>query len=139
MFIPIESVNLFIYLAYKQLIIPARYRPNGNPTIQDIFPEQVLLSKHKWVNSCNVSIEIDIAEEYITPLGEGFYLLNGVIPISRIKKIWFKDEEQMKVTIGNIRISSAFVPKKLISIDNSPKVKSFNIDKVKSKKYSFLN
>jgi len=35
MFIPIESLNLFIYIAYRLLIIPAKYRPNRNPSIQD--------------------------------------------------------------------------------------------------------
>ncbi len=59
MFIPIESLNLFIYIAYRLLIIPAKYRPNRNPSIQDNFPDQILISEHKWVNGCNVSVEID--------------------------------------------------------------------------------
>jgi hypothetical protein len=133
MFIPIKSTNLFIYLAYKELIMPLKYHPNCNQTIQDNFPEQVLLSEHKWVNKCNVSLKVDIAQYHTTPLENGFYLLNGTIPISRIKKIWFKDEEQMILAIGNIRISSGFVPRGLIHIDNSPKVYNYDISRLKPK------
>ncbi len=67
------------------------------------------------------------------PLGDGFYLLNGIIPISRIKKIYFQSKGQMEVTIGNIRISTAFVPKKWLEVDTSPQIKKFDIEKLKSK------
>ncbi len=130
MFIPIESLNLFVYLAYKQLIIPFKYILDNNPSIQDNFPNQILLSEHKWVNDCDVSLEVDIDYNELISIGNGFHLLNNIIPISRIKKIWFQDRDQMIVTIGNIRISSAFVSQQLLKIDKTPEITHFDIDKI---------
>ncbi len=120
MFIPIESVNLYLYIAYKNLIFPFKYRPNSNPSIQDRFPEYILLSENRWVEGCNVSIEIALDRKKYKPvsIGNGFYLLNNVIPITKIKKIWFRDRKQMETTIGNIELFSAFVPKHWLAVDN---------------------
>ncbi len=59
--------------------------------------------------------------------------LNGIIPISRIKKCGFNDKDQMVVTIGNIEISTAFVPEKWLEVDTSPQIKKFDIEKLKPK------
>ena len=131
MFIPIESVNIFVYLAYKQLIMPFKYRPNSNPSIQENFPNQILISKNRWIENCNVSVEIDIDKKLLDDIGNDFFLLNTILPISRIKKIWFRDKEQMTVTIGNIRISSAFVPQNLLKVDNNIIEYKFNIKNLK--------
>lgn len=130
MYIPIESVELYVYLAYKQLIIPFKYRPNARSSIQSHFPNQILLSKNKWIENCDVSVEVDINEKELIYIGEGFYLLNNILPIGKIKKVSFRDKEQMQVTIGNIKISSGFVPERWLEIDNSPIDSTFNIEKL---------
>ena len=131
MFIPIESVNLYLYLAYRNLIFPFKYRPNSNPSIQDRFPEYILLSENRWVEGCNVSVEIALDRKKYKPvsIGNGFYLLNSVIPITKIKKIWFRDIEQMKTTIGNIELTSAFVPKHWLAVDSDITEHKLEIEK----------
>jgi len=130
MYIPIESVELYVYLAYKQLIIPFKYRPNSRISIQSNFPNQILLSKHKWIKDCDVSVEIEVDERELISIGNDFYLLNTILPIGRIKKVSFRDKDQMQVTIGNIKISSAFVSEKWLEVDSNPIEYKFCMDKL---------
>ena len=47
----------------------------------------------------------------------GWYLLDTKpLPITRIKKIFFADKEQMDTTITNIRMSTAYVPEFLLDV-----------------------
>jgi len=145
MFIPIESVELYNYLAYSQLIIPYGYIKRiggeGRGGIQTHFPNQILLSKNKWVNNTHlskktknieVSITVEVEENLLIDIGDGFFLLDGVLPISVIQKVTFRNKDQMQVTIGNMTISSSFIPKEWVEFDdNSPKGNDFILDNLK--------
>ena len=120
MFIPLESVNLFIY-AIDNLIIPFRYSKYGDDreSIQNRYPNHILMSKNRWVRNCNMSLEVEILEKDLIKLDDNFYLYPLAVTFTNLKNIFFKTEKQMKITVTNLEISTTILPKQLISFDNS--------------------
>ena len=53
-------------------------------------------------------------EKSLVDINGGFYLFESAIPITRIKKIYFKKRNQAYRTISNITLSTAFIPSNLI-------------------------
>lgn len=124
-YIPIKSVNLAHYFS-KGIVCPANYISNRNDDIQSRFTNYLLLSKSKFTLETNCALEIVFNEKEEQPksISPNFYLFDMPLAISRIKAIIFKEETQKKSTIFNITSGAAFLPSKLIVVDN----KSTNID-----------
>jgi hypothetical protein len=135
-FIPIRSTSLAHYINHL-LILPAKYLKYKVSDIQDINESHLLISKKdKWINDSNVSIEIELMKKEINQIqkiSNNIYLTNKILPISRIKKIWFLSDEQKNTTIGNIKLSTGFIPQTLLDVDKNPIAIETKISKNKSK------
>jgi len=128
-FIPIQSSCLAHYFS-KALILPSHYFENRIEDIQSKFNDSILLSKLKWVKNSDCSIEIILTQTEIKELfelTENFYQFNRPIPISRVKQIHFLSGEQKEVTIWNINDGAAFIPEKLIAVEQNDNI-NYNSD-----------
>ena len=133
---PIRSTSLAHYLG-KGLILPTRFYNNRPYDIQNIENDYLILSKNKFLNDSNVSIELILTDgeiESLTDMKNNVFLYSKPIPISRIKQIYFKDERQKLITIDNINKGVAFIPTTLSRVIGEENV---NVDiTVKKFKYS---
>jgi len=119
MYIPFESVNLFLY-TIDMLIFPLKYyKQNLNKSIQQIYPNHILISKNRWVENANISFEIDINESELIKLDDNFYLYPTALTFSKVINIFFQNKEQMKISVANITISTSPFPKHLLKVDNN--------------------
>ena len=63
LYLPIETLNLYQYIIdtfiYPIKQLDKRYRFES---IQDKFQSYILLSKIRWIEGCNVSVEVEIDE-----------------------------------------------------------------------------
>jgi hypothetical protein len=73
----------------------------------------------------NVCLQLEFTEEEVNKfeaINGTLFLYNGVLPISRIKKIYFNSAKQMAQTVASLNISTAFLQKELYThskfIDN---------------------
>jgi hypothetical protein len=119
-FLPIKSENLAEYFA-SAIVKPAKYCGDRVPDIQTDFENFLFLSTKHAVTGKDIdcSLEIVLTEEEEKQLSEqqlneDCWLLNKPLPISRIKSIFFVDENQMQQTIKFISANTAFIPKNII-------------------------
>lgn len=110
-------MNLAHYLG-SGIIAPSIYIENKNPDIQDRFKNHLLLSTFKFTIDTNCAIEIvfNNNEEAPKKISEHFYLFDMPLPISRIKNIYFFNDEQKVSTKFNITSGSAFIPENLLKV-----------------------
>lgn len=129
-YLPIKSANLAHYFA-KGCVCPTKYIENRNEDIQNTFINFLLLSNNKFTENTNCSLEIVLndKEENVNKITDNFFLLDLPLPISRVKKILFKEEEQKTNTTFNITSGAAFLPNNLIEVDShSPNSNSSELD-----------
>lgn len=135
-YIPIKSANLAHYFV-KGCVCPALYIQNRIDDIQSGFNSYILLSNKKFTENTNCSLEIVLDEsiEIVKNISENFYLLDLVLPISRIKNIIFNDEQQKINTVFNITSGAGYLPLNLISVEpisnliNSKELENTKIEK----------
>lgn len=130
-YIPIQSMNLAHYLG-SGIIVPSIYIENKNPNIQDRFKNYLLLSSSKFTKDTNCAIEIVLNnnEEAPKKISEHFYLFDMPLPISRIKNIYFTNEEQKVNTIFNITTGSAFIPEGLLKVSQEESIETKELDNI---------
>ncbi|GMU86902.1 MAG: hypothetical protein AMXMBFR48_21430 [Ignavibacteriales bacterium] len=119
-FVPCNTTALSHFFN-KGLIVPSIILNNKPRDIQNDFPDYLLLSSFKWVKDCNAAIEIVLTEEettMLTQINEGFFLLSVALPISRVKKVWFLEQEQLETTLWNINNGAGFLNKSLAVTDS---------------------
>lgn len=119
-YIPIKSANLAHYFV-KGCICPSIYIKNRIDDIQSNFDSYLLLSTTKFTDNTNCSLEIVLNEndEIVKKIFDNFYLLDCVLPISRIKNIVFNDEQQKTNTVFNITAGASFLPLNLIRVEQN--------------------
>lgn len=145
-YIPIKSANLAHYFV-KGCVCPALYIQNRIDDIQSGFNSYILLSNKKFTENTNCSLEIVLDEsiEIVKNISENFYLLDLVLPISRIKNIIFNDEQQKINTVFNITSGAGYLPLNLISVEpisnliNSKELENTKIEKSQNNWESQLN
>ncbi len=118
-YLPIKSFNLGHYFK-NACICPTRYISNRNEDIQSKNDNSLLLCREKFTIETNCSLEIVLTdEEYqsVRNLTNSFYLADIIIPISRVKNIFFRDEAQKDKTIWNISDGAAFIPDSIVHVD----------------------
>jgi hypothetical protein len=117
-YIPIKSANLAHYFV-KGCICPTMYIHNRIDDIQSSFNSHLLLSTKKFIDNTNCCLEIVLDEkaENAKQIADNFYLLDYVLPISRIKNIIFNDEQQKTNTVFNITSGAGFLPLNLIKVE----------------------
>lgn len=117
-YLPINSTSLAHYFV-SACVKPANYFENKPQDIQDRFRDALLLSSKLGTNDTDCCIELVFTKDEETrliPCGKGFYLFTAPLPISRIKKVYFKDQRQLDKTLSNINMSAAFVPHSLATV-----------------------
>jgi hypothetical protein len=138
-YIPIQSMNLAHYLG-SGIIAPSIYIENKNPDIQDRFKNYLLLSSFKFTRDTNCAIEIVLNkyEEEPKKISEHFYLFDMPLPISRIKNIYFTNDEQKVSTIFNITSGSAFIPEGLLNVSKEEAIETKELENI-DYKFSEIN
>jgi len=116
MFVPFETVNLYLYIV-EHLISPLKYHKQEFKSVQNYFPNHILISKTRWVENCNISIEVEIDKSELIKLDDNFFLYPKTLLINHNTKIWFQSQEKMEIATVNIEISTTYFPKQLIQID----------------------
>lgn len=117
-YLPINSTSLAHYFACA-CIKPARYFNNKPQDIQDRFSNSLLVSTELGTNDTDCCIELVLTKDEeisLIPCGNSFYLFRVPLPISRIKKIHFRDQRQLEQTLSNINMSTAFLPNSLATV-----------------------
>lgn len=113
---PISSTSLAAIFG-QACILPASLYENRLPDIQNKFENFIFLTKNFGCleSDCCLQIILTLEEEKsLVDINGGFYLFESAIPITRIKKIYFKKRNQAYRTISNITLSTAFIPSDLI-------------------------
>ncbi len=130
-YIPIQSMNLAHYLG-RGIIAPSIYIENKNPDIQDRFKNYLLLSSFKFTKDTNCAIEIvfNKNEEVPKKISKHFYLFDMPLPISRIKNIYFTNDEQKVSTKFNITSGSAFIPEGLLSVSKEEAIETKELENI---------
>ena len=120
LYLPIEPLTLYRYV-HDVFIYPIKYdyRFYDRESIQKRFPNYILLSKIKWIEGCNVSVEVEIDENRLIQLDDNFYLYDDIITFDKVQTIWFDDIEYMDIFIFNLEISTTFTPKHLMKVDEN--------------------
>lgn len=118
-FFPIKSSSLAHYFG-GACIKAAKYFDNKPQDIQDRYKDFLLLTNKTGTKDTDCCLELVLTKDEIKDLIDvknGWYLLDtNPLPITRIKKIYFSDKEQMDATITNIRMSTAYVPAFLLGV-----------------------
>lgn len=130
-YIPIHSMNLAHYLG-SGIIVPSIYIENKNADIQDRFKNYLLLSSSKFTKETNCAIEIILNNDEEAPkkISEHFYLFDMPLPISRIKNIYFINEEQKVNTNFNITSGSAFIPDGLLKVSQEESIETKELENI---------
>ena len=125
-FFPIQSTSLAHYFA-TAIIKPAKYFDNKIADIQDKYKDFLLFTNKFGTTETDCCLEVILTDEEISELidvNEGWFLFDEKpLPISRVKRIYFSDNEKKEITITNIRMSTAYIPDTLIGVqvfDNNP-------------------
>ena len=130
-YIPIHSMNLAHYLG-SGIIVPSIYIENKNADIQDRFKNYLLLSSSKFTkdNNCAIEIVLNANEEEAKKISENFYLFDMPLPISRIKSIYFNNDEQKIRTSQNILFGDAFIPERLLKVSQEESIETKELDNI---------
>lgn len=133
-YIPIHSMNLAHYLG-SGIIAPSIYIENKNADIQDGFKNYLLLSSSKFTRDTNCAIEIVLnsGEEAPKKISENFYLFDMPLPVSRIKGIYFTNEEKKISSNFDITSGTAFIPDGLLKISKEESIDIKELENVEYK------
>lgn len=114
---PISSTSLASIFA-SACIFPAALYQNRNKDIQSRLSEVVLLTSNFGCQESDCCLEViltqDEIKDYLLDLNNGFFIYEKPIPVSRIKKIYFENRNQVSRTITAIRMSTAFIPDSIV-------------------------
>jgi hypothetical protein len=118
-YLSINTASLAHYMS-KAIILPTKFYKKRPKDFQDSIENSLILSKNKFINQSNCSIEIILNDEekkYLTELAsKDIYLYSYPIPISRINRIYFNDNIKKLKTIDNINRGTAFIPERLVKV-----------------------
>lgn len=125
-YFPIQSTSLAHYFG-AAIIKPAKYFTNKPHDLQDEYGEFLLFTTNKGTTETDCCLEIaltDDEEKNLINVNDGWFLYAvNPLPISRIVRIIFSDQDKRDTTITNIRMSTAYVPERLIEVcefDHTP-------------------
>ena len=111
-FLPIWSINLPIYYGHA-IIAPSKYLPNKENDVQNKI-EGLLLTLRMGTTETDCALELVLTEEEekslisISP-NKDVFLLNKPLPISRVKAVYFAEENKKEQIVTIINLSSAFI------------------------------
>lgn len=117
-YMPISSKSLAHYFG-SACIMPSRYFSNKPIDLQNKFEEYLLLATHKGTKDTDCCLELVLTDaeiKNIVEINKGFLLYQKPLPISRVKKVLFSNEDEKDQAIAAINLSTAFIPKNLIEL-----------------------
>jgi ADP-ribosyltransferase-like protein, 2 component system/ADP-ribose glycohydrolase-like protein, 2 component system len=134
-YLPISSASLAHYFG-AGYIAPSIYFPNKPNNVQDKAKNKLILIEDLGIRDSDCCLEIIITldeKKELEKVQDKVFLFAKPLPISRVKSVIFSDVKQKDLTITNIEMSTAFIPKQIIKVDNNfEKYKlsdvKFNID-----------
>lgn len=136
-FMPIDSKCLPIYFG-NACIAPSKYYVNKLEDIQNKYPNHILLSDKLCSINTDTCLEVFLNQHEIHELvkiNSNLFILDRPLPISRICLIYFSSLSQLEYTITNINLSTAFVPKRLLKVNDKFEKINFEI----LEKYNDIN
>ncbi len=124
-FMHIDSTNLASYFGCACLK-PSKYFTNRVDDIQSKFNSFILLSEKRYAIETDCSLEIILTreeKENLIPVSSSkdILLFSNAIPISRVRKIYFKSDNTKDKIITLVKMSSAFIPDNMatVIVDNN--------------------
>lgn len=119
-YLPINSTSLAHYFACA-CIKPARYFENKPQDIQDKVDTFLLLSTVPGAKGTDCCLELALTDNEIESLiacnsDVDVFLCPYILPISRVKKVYFKNDKQLELTLSNINLSTAYIPSSLAEV-----------------------
>ena len=118
---PISSTSLASIFG-RACILPASLYRNRLSDIQSKFENFILLTDHFGCMDSDCCLQLVLSsdeEKTLVDIKKGFYLYESALPVSRIKRIYFKNVAQSQRTISNINLSTAFIPNALVDSNNN--------------------
>jgi len=119
-YVPIDSISLpSIYGA--ACIKPKQYHSTAKIDLQNRFPSYLLITTKMGSDESDCAIEIALSEDEIKSLqpiskDNDIFLFSKPLPLSRIKSIYFNNEEVKEKIIAIINASTAFLDNKIASV-----------------------
>ncbi|MBW7469129.1 hypothetical protein ABID22_003831 [Pontibacter aydingkolensis] len=120
----------------RGIILPTVFYSNRAEDVQDRFSDSILISKKKWTDVSNCSLEViltDSESNQLIPLTNNFYSYNGVIPISRIKSITFLNADRKTNILWDINSGVGFIPESLAKVEEFDERNSASISELDNK------
>ena len=117
-YLPLSSECLAHYFG-GACIMPSRYLPNKPADIQNRFDDNLLITTNFGTSQVDCCLEVVFAKNELSdllPIKDGFYLYIKPLPVTRVKRILFNNENQKQQTVTNITMSTAFIPVNLIKV-----------------------
>ncbi|MDX1718728.1 MAG: hypothetical protein R3353_01080 [Salegentibacter mishustinae] len=123
-YLPISPANLAHYFR-TGLIAPASFLSNRNEDLQSKIGNFLLFCSEKYTNETGCALELVLSKEEfnnITAVEDNFFIADLILPISRVKNVFFRETEQGDKTVWNIESGAAFIPNELVKIDKDSKI-----------------
>lgn len=122
-FIPVNSINLPVFYG-SGCIMPKKYLNSEIYDIQDFAPSYLLLSNHINISGSDCTIEVVLSDEETKRLisidrENNFFLHRHPFPISRVVRIFFKNEDNKERITAIININTAFLDNSLTRVMQS--------------------
>ena len=134
-YISIKTTGLSYYIN-NALILPVHFYNKERPKdIQNLVNDYILVSKDKYLNDSDCSMEVILTDEEIKnslqKIDNNLFLYSLPIPLSRIRKIFFLDDTKKRKTISHIERNNGFIFDKIVEvkIEDRKEVKLDNIEK----------
>jgi hypothetical protein len=118
-FIHLASANL-AHFFLGGIITPTKYIENRASDIQNSLEGCLLFSNKKWSENHDCSVEIILTEgeaSLLQQIDSHYYFASIALPTSRIKAVFFTNQQQADTTIWNINAGAGFVPKRLVKAE----------------------
>jgi hypothetical protein len=144
-FLPVASSNVAHYFAKGCICPTSLIEKERNADIQTKYGEQAIciLTEKKFIDKNYCIIEIFVTEEEKNDKNlfnnvkknKKLIFINGVLPISRVKTVWFKSKEQAIITQNSMQVGDGFLPNYMIQVDeNIPNISISEFSSVSDKK-----
>lgn len=118
-YLPIKTSSLAHYFG-SACIKAAKYFDNKLPDLQDKYEDAILLTNKRGCSETDCCLELVLTDNEVKELVDvkgGWFLFDAKpLPITRVKKIYFSDNEKMANTITDIAMSTAYVPKQMVEL-----------------------
>lgn len=118
-YLHINSGSLAHYLR-GGCIKPSVLFDNRERDFQDNCSDKIILSPKKWNKDSDCSVEVILNSQEVRnleDLGNEYHLYSSILPISRIKTVFFSKEEIANDVTWKINSTTAFLPRRILKVE----------------------